>query len=241
MDRTKEYIRQAQQGSQEAKEILIQENAGLIWNIVKRFYGRGYDPDDLYQIGAIGLLKCIAHFDFSYDVKFSTYAVPMILGEIRRFCRDDGMLKVSRSLKTLAAQAAQVRERMTKDLQRDVTLQELADALGVTLEELMPALEATKDVESLSAAVYEGESGKRTELEERLGKAEEEEIVDRLFVKEVLNTLPQRERQILMMRYFGDFTQSQIAARLGISQVQVSRIEKRVLLQIREKFGRSER
>ena len=237
MDRTREFIRQAQEGNQEAKEILLQENTGLIWNIVKRFYGRGYDPEDLYQIGAIGLLKCIDNFVFTYDVKFSTYAVPMIMGEIRRFCRDDGMLKVSRTLKTLAAQAAQMREKMTKDLGRDITLQELADGLGITLEELLPALEATKDVESLSASLFEGENGKKTELEDRLGKGEEEQIVDRLFLEEALNTLPQRERQILMLRYFGDLTQSQIAARLGISQVQVSRIEKRVLSQMREKYG----
>ena len=238
MDRTREYIRQAQEGNQEA---LLQENTGLIWSIVKRFYGRGYDPEDLYQIGAIGLLKCIDNFDFSYDVKFSTYAVPMIMGEIRRFCRDDGMLKVSRTLKTLAAQAGQMREKMTKNLGRDITLQELANGLGIALEELLPALEATKDVESLSASLFEGENGKKTELEERLGKAEEEEIVDRLFLEEALNTLPHRERQILMLRYFGDLTQSQIAKRLGISQVQVSRIEKRVLSQMREKYGNQRR
>lgn len=159
------------------------------------------------------------------------------MGEIRRFCRDDGMLKVSRTLKTLAAQAAQMREKMTKDLGRDITLQELADGLGIALEELLPALEATKDVESLSTSLFEGENGKKTELEDRLGKREEEEIVNRLFLEEALNTLPQRERQILMLRYFGDLTQSQIAARLGISQVQVSRIEKRVLSQMREKYG----
>lgn len=237
MERTREYIRQAQQGSQKAKEILLRENTGLIWNIVKRFYGRGYDPEDLYQIGAIGLLKCIDNFDFTYDVKFSTYAVPMIMGEIRRFCRDDGMLKVSRTLKTLAVQAAQLQEKMIKDLGRDITLQELSDGLGITLEELIPALEAAKDVQSLSAAVFEGENGKKMGLEDRLGKTEEEEIVDRLFLEEVLKTLPKRERQILMMRYFGELTQTQIAIRLGISQVQVSRIEKRVLQQIREKFG----
>ena len=161
----------------------------------------------------------------------------MIMGEIRRFCRDDGMLKVSRTLKTLAAQAAQMREKMTKDLGRDITLQELADGLGIALEELLPALEATKDVESLSASLFEGENGKKTELEDRLGKGEEEQIVDRLFLEEALNKLPQRERQILMLRYFGDLTQSQIAVRLGISQVQVSRIEKRVLSQMREKYG----
>ena len=241
MDRTREYIRQAQEGNQEAKEMLLQENTGLIWSIVKRFYGRGYDPEDLYQIGAIGLLKCIDNFDSSYDVKFSTYAVPMIMGEIRRFCRDDGMLKVSRTLKTLAAQAGQMREKMTKNLGRDITLQELANGLGIALEELLPALEATKDVESLSASLFEGETGKKTELEERLGKAEEEEIVDRLFLEEALNTLPHRERQILMLRYFGDLTQSQIAKRLGISQVQVSRIEKRVLSQMREKYGNQRR
>ena len=167
--------------------------------------------------------------------------MPMIMGEIRRFCRDDGMLKVSRTLKTLAAQAGQMREKMTKDLGRDITLQELANGLGIALEELLPALEATKDVESLSASLFEGENGKKTELEERLGKAEEEEIVDRLFLEEALNTLPHRERQILMLRYFGDLTQSQIAKRLGISQVQVSRIEKRVLSQMREKYGNQRR
>lgn len=163
------------------------------------------------------------------------------MGEIRRFCRDDGMLKVSRTLKTLAAQAGQMREKMTKDLGRDITLQELANGLGIALEELLPALEATKDVESLSASLFEGKNGKKTELKDRLGKAEEEEIVDRLFLEEALNTLPHRERQILMLRYFGDLTQSQIAKRLGISQVQVSRIEKRVLSQMREKYGSQRR
>ena len=234
-------IEMAHEGDKEARDRLVTENMGLIWSIVRRFTGRGYDPEDLYQIGAIGLLKCIDNFDFSYDVKFSTYAVPMIMGEIRRFCRDDGMLKVSRTLKTLAAQAGQMREKMTKNLGRDITLQELANGLGIALEELLPALEATKDVESLSASLFEGENGKKTELEERLGKAEEEEIVDRLFLEEALNTLPHRERQILMLRYFGDLTQSQIAKRLGISQVQVSRIEKRVLSQMREKYGNQRR
>ena len=236
MEHTRELIRLAQQGDQEAKQALITENAGLIWSIVKRFSNRGYDMDDLYQIGAIGLLKCIEKFDFSYDVKLSTYAVPMMIGEIKRFFRDDGMLKVSRAWKELSARAARMQEEQMQAGAKEMTVGELAQALAVTTEELVQALEAGREIESLSADRYEDQNGKGVELGERLGKAEEEEIVNRLFLQEALETLPPRERQIITLRYFADQTQTEIAQRLGISQVQVSRIEKKVLEQIRRKF-----
>ncbi len=236
MEHTRELIRLAQQGDQEAKQALITENAGLIWSIVKRFSNRGYDMDDLYQIGAIGLLKCIEKFDFSYDVKLSTYAVPMMIGEIKRFFRDDGMLKVSRAWKELSARAARMQEEQMQAGAKEMTVGELAQALAVTTEELVQALEAGREIESLSAVRYEDQNGKGMELGERLGKAEEEEIVNRLFLQEALETLPPRERQIITLRYFADQTQTEIAQRLGISQVQVSRIEKKVLEQIRRKF-----
>ena len=173
MEHTRELIRLAQQGDQEAKQALITENAGLIWSIVKRFSNRGYDMDDLYQIGAIGLLKCIEKFDFSYDVKLSTYAVPMMIGEIKRFFRDDGMLKVSRAWKELSARAARMQEEQMQAGAKEMTVGELAQALAVTTEELVQALEAGREIESLSAVRYEDQNGKGVELGERLGKAEE--------------------------------------------------------------------
>ena len=153
MERTEALIRRAKAGDREAKEILISENSGLIWSVVRRFQGRGTEMEDLFQIGSIGLLKCIEKFDFSYDVKFSTYAVPMIIGEIRRFLRDDGVIKVSRSLKELAMKAKRMQEQLQQESNREITMQELADALGVTLEELIPALEAKREVESLNAPI----------------------------------------------------------------------------------------
>ncbi len=236
MDRTKALILQAQQGNQQAKSVLLEENSGLIWSIVRRFSNKGHDLEDIYQIGAIGLLKCIEKFDFSYDVKFSTYAVPMILGEIRRFFRDDGMLKVSRPLKEIAIKANQCKEQMTKEKGREITIQELAEALHMTIEELIPALESTKEVESLSEVLYTNENGNNITLSDTLGVCEEETIVDRLLLQEMLNTLSAKERQIIYLHYFGDKTQTEIAKQLHISQVQVSRIEKKVLAQMKTKL-----
>lgn len=233
MDRTKALILQAQQGNQQAKSVLLEENSGLIWSIVRRFPTKGYDLEDIYQIGAIGLLKCIDKFDFRYDVKFSTYAVPMILGEIRRFFRDDGMVKVSRPLKEIAIKANQCKERLIKEHGREITVQELADALQMPIEELIPALEASKEVESLSEVLYANENGSGITLSDTLGVCEEETIVNRLFLQEMLNTLSAKERQIICLRYFADQTQTEIAKQLHISQVQVSRIEKKVLAQMK--------
>ncbi len=237
MERIYELIQKAQKGDKEAKEIILKENSGLIWSIVKKFKGRGYDFDDLYQIGSMGLLKCIDKFDMKYEVKFSTYAVPMIMGEIKRFLRDDGLIKVSRPLKEIAVKAKYIREEMTQKNGSEPTISELAAALGTAPEELMMALESTRDTESIFQTVYQ-QNGSSVYLLDKLYPESEdsEKIIDIISLKEILNTLDTKERHIIIMRYFKDKTQSEIAKEMGISQVQVSRIEKRVLKNIREKF-----
>ena len=222
MEQTYEWIRLAQAGDAAAKDNLLQENSGLIWSVVGRFRGRG-EPEDLYQIGAIGLLKCIEKFDFSYDVKFSTYAVPMILGEIKRFLRDDGTVKVSRSLKELAWRAKRLQEAAMQEESRELSLQELAERLEVEKEELVLALESTKDVESLYASV-DGNEGTLQLIDKLTDNTENEKVMEHLDAK---------QRQIIILRYFQDRTQADVARCIGISQVQVSRIEKRVLSELR--------
>ena len=233
LDRTKELIQRAQQGDDFAKATLIEENAGLIWSVVKRFSTRGQEVEDIFQIGTIGLLKCIEKFDFTYDVQFSTYAVPMILGEIRRFFRDNGMIKVSRSLKELYLRALRMQEQLQSSQTQEVSIAQLAQALEVPVEELIEAMEAGRSVESLSQSVYQNGEGNEITVEEQLGIEEEDLIVNRIFLQDALKTLAPRERQIISLRYFSDKTQTEIAKKLGISQVQVSRIEKRVLKQLR--------
>ena len=213
------------------KDNLLQENSGLIWSVVGRFRGRG-EPEDLYQIGAIGLLKCIEKFDFSYDVKFSTYAVPMILGEIKRFLRDDGTVKVSRSLKELAWRAKRLQEAAMQEESRELSLQELAERLEVEKEELVLALESTKDVESLYASV-DGNEGTLQLIDKLTDNTENEKVMERLSLMEALEHLDAKQRQIIILRYFQDRTQADVARCIGISQVQVSRIEKRVLSELR--------
>ncbi len=238
MDHTKELIKQAQEGNEEAKELIIKENSGLIWSIVRKFMGRGYDMEDLYQIGAIGLLKCIEKFDLSFEVKFSTYAVPMIMGEIKRFLRDDGLIKVSRPLKEIAMKAKYLQESLRHKNGCDPTITEMAEELGVAPEELVMAMDAGREVESIYQTVYQGDSSP-VYLIDKLGQKEDngDNVVDIITLKEILGKLKPKERQIIMMRYFDDKTQSEIARVIGISQVQVSRIEKKVLCDIREKFG----
>lgn len=238
MDRTKELIKLAQQGDEYAKESIIKENSGLIWSIVRKFMSRGYDLEDLYQIGSIGLLKCIEKFDLSYDVKFSTYAVPMIIGEIKRFLRDDGMIKISRPLKEIAMKAKYMQEAMRHKNGCEPTVMELSKALEISAEDLVLAMEAGRDVESIYSTVYQGD-GSPVYLIDKLEQKEgnDDNIVDIITLKDILGRLKPKERQIIMMRYFDDKTQSEIAKVVGISQVQVSRIEKRVLSAIREKFG----
>ena len=223
MEHTFTLIQKAQQGDQEAKDILLRENSGLIWSVVRRFKGRGAEQEDLYQIGAIGLLKCIEKFDFAFDVKFSTYAVPMVMGEIRRFLRDDGAVKVSRSLK----------EKAMLEENREMTMQELAEALEVEPEEVVLALEAGREVESLYAAAGGGEEAPLRLIDKLSDTTENEKMLDRLSLKEAMGTLEEKERQIILMRYFQDRTQADVAKEIGISQVQVSRIEKKTLLRMR--------
>lgn len=233
MERIYELIRRAQAGDSAAKDEILQENAGLIWSVVRRFQGRA-EQEDLYQIGAIGLLKCIDKFDFSFDVRFSTYAVPMIMGEIKRFLRDDGAVKVSRGLKELAFRAKKMQDKAMAEENREMSLQELATALDVEKEELVLAMEAGREVESLYAAAG-GQSDTPLQLIDKLSDGTEaEKMMERLSLMEALEHLDAKERQIITLRYFQDKTQTDVAKRIGISQVQVSRIEKRVLQQMRQ-------
>lgn len=237
MDHTIALIQRSHNGDEEARAQLVEENTGLVWCIVKRFYNRGAEAEDLFQIGSIGLLKAIDKFDLSYDVKFSTYAVPMISGEIKRFLRDDGMIKVSRSLKELAHRAYSCEAVMREKLGRDPTVTELAEELGVETEELTMALEASGDIESLHKPIYQKE-GQEIRLMDKLPQKEEgeEKILDHMLLKQLLSYLDKEERQLIYLRYFADQTQSQVGKQMGISQVQVSRMEKKILKNLREQL-----
>lgn len=237
MDETIKLIKKAHAGDKKARDTLVMENVGLVWSIVRRFGNRGYELEDLFQIGSIGLLKAIDKFDFSYDVKFSTYAVPMITGEIKRFMRDDGMIKVSRSIKELGMRVRNARESMTYELGREPVIEEIAVYLGVTREEVAASMEAGAEVESLYKIVNKNEDNNLC-LMDRLEDEEnhQEELVNRLILKELLMQLKEQDREIIMRRYFDNQTQSRIAQDLNISQVQVSRLEKRILKQMREKI-----
>ena len=230
MDHTIALIKKSHDGDKEAREQLVEENVGLVWCVVKRFYGRGTDAEDLFQIGSIGLLKAIDKFDLSYDVKFSTYAVPMISGEIKRFLRDDGMIKVSRSLKELAYKSVQAREKLTDRLGREPSLEELAEETGAEKEEIVQAMEAGGEVESLYRPIHQKE-GSEIRLLDRIEERErrEEKILDTMVLKQLLETLDAQERQLIYLRYFADRTQSDVGKIMGISQVQVSRMEKKIL------------
>lgn len=239
MDHTIALIKKSHEGDKSAKEQLVEENVGLVWCVVKRFYGRGVETEDLFQIGSIGLLKAIDKFELSYDVKFSTYAVPMIVGEIKRFLRDDGMIKVSRSLKEIAGKAYRASENLEKKMGREATTSEIAEEIGVSEEELVMAMESGAQVESLQQIVYHGDNSDIS-LMDRVEEEENrsEKIIDKLFLAEILRNLEKEDRELLYKRYFQDKTQSVIADEMGISQVQVSRLEKRILKKIRDKYLR---
>ena len=227
MDHTIALIQKSHEGDKAAREQLVEENVGLIWCVVKRFYGRGLENEDLFQIGSIGLLKAIDKFDLSYDVKFSTYAVPMISGEIKRFLRDDGMIKVSRTLKELSYKIFQTREKLLDLLGREPTIEELAEKMQIDKEEIVEALEAGSEVESIYKPIHQKE-GNEIRLMDKLEEKEhrEEKILDHMLLQQLLGTLEKEERTLIYMRYFQDKTQSQVGKELGISQVQVSRMEK---------------
>lgn len=238
MDPTIELIKRAKDGDHEARDQVASENLGLVWSVARRFAGRGYDLEDLYQIGCIGLLKCIDKFEVSYDVKFSTYAVPMIMGEIKRFLRDDGLLKVSRSLKETAYKVYMAREQITNEKGIEPSLEELASALEIDKEDIVLALEANSEVESIYKTIYQND-GNSIYLIDKLESREDESqrAVNQIALDEVMAELNEQERTIIHMRYYEDKTQTEIAGLIGISQVQVSRIEKRVLLKMREQMN----
>ena len=228
----------AKAGDRQAQATLVEKNVGLVWSIVKRFQNRGYEIDDLYQIGSIGLIKAINKFDASYDVKFSTYAVPMIIGEIKRFIRDDGIIKVSRSLKEIASKARITKEIVSKELGREPSVNEIAERINVSTEELVLALEAGCSPESLYSTVGEGDNSPIL-LIDRINadnNSSEVDLIDKIAIRQILDSLDTRERQIIILRYFKEKTQVQIAKLLGISQVQVSRIEKKILKDIKHKM-----
>lgn len=235
---TMEYIKRAHLGDKDARDLLVTENMGLIWSIVRKFSNRGYELEDLFQIGSIGLMKAIDKFDLEMDVKFSTYAVPMIAGEIRRFLRDDGMIKVSRPLKELAMKAGMARERLEYSLGREPTIEEIAREVGASREEVAASIEAGAEVESIYRPLNsEDESGGYL-LDKLSGSSlENERLLNRIVLTEVLKGLKPQEQQIIIARYFENKTQTVIANDLGISQVQVSRLEKRILKELREKLN----
>ena len=237
MDRTTTLIEKSHQGDEEARAELVQENAGLVWCVVKRFLHRGAEAEDLFQIGNIGLLKAIDKFDLAYEVKFSTYAVPMISGEIKRFLRDDGMIKVSRSLKELAYKSCACRERLQEAWGREPTITEIASELKVETEELLMAMDASSEIESLHKPIYQKE-GQELRLMDKLPEQEEQEdrILDHMLLQELLTYLDKEERRLIYLRYFANQTQSQVGKELGISQVQVSRMEKKILKNLRERI-----
>ena len=237
MDRTTTLIEKSHQGDEEARAQLVQENAGLVWCVVKRFLHRGAEAEDLFQIGNIGLLKAIDKFDLSYEVKFSTYAVPMISGEIKRFLRDDGMIKVSRSLKELAYKSCACRERLQEAWGREPTITEIASELKVETEELLMAMDASSEIESLHKPIYQKE-GQELRLMDKLPEQEEQEdrILDHMLLQELLTYLDKEERRLIYLRYFANQTQSQVGKELGISQVQGSRMEKKILKNLRERI-----
>lgn len=235
MDHTLALIGRIHQGDKEARDTLFSENMGLVYSVARRFLGRGVEMEDLFQIGSIGLLKAVDNFNPEFDVKFSTYAVPMIIGEIKRFLRDDGMLKVSRSIKENRYKIYKVREEMEKRLGREPDMQELSAAIDMPVEELAMTMESAAEVESIYRTVYQGD-GADLQLVDRLPENEDchEKLLNRIWVEEILEKLEGKERQLIGLRYFQDMTQTEVAKRMGVSQVQVSRMEKRILKKMRE-------
>lgn len=226
-----ELIVRSQQGDRQAGEQLVVDNAGLIWSVARRYFGRGVEPDDLYQLGCVGFLKAVAGFDTEYGTQFSTYAVPKIAGEIRRFLRDDGAVKVSRSLKERAATVKMARQRLTGELGREPTLSEIADEVGFTVEEIAMAETATSAAESIQRET--GEDGFTLEAVLTDGN-QEEQLIERIAIREAIDKLPERERMVVLLRFFRGLTQEKTAAIVGVSQVQVSRIEKKALGLLRQ-------
>ena len=230
---TPALLEEARRGDNEACARLIEENGGLIWSIVRRYYGRGVEPEDLYQLGCLGFVKAVRGFDPAFGCQFSTYAVPKIAGEIRRYLRDDGAVKVSRGVKERAAAIRQARDRLSHTLGREPTLSELSAETGLEAEDIAAAEEANLPVASLQMEA--GEDG--FTMESMLGTdGMEEGVVERLALRGAIDALPERERQVIFLRYYKNLTQDKTAKVLGVSQVQISRIERKAMEHLRKEL-----
>ena len=238
-ERTMELIPLAKGGDVDAMEELVRCNMALVRSIVKKYVNRGVEYDDLYQIGSMGLVKAVKNFDPAYNVRFSTYAVPMIAGEIKRYLRDDGMIKVSRSLKELAGKAAAAQVELSSRLGRDPGIQELAEYMGENPEDISMAMDASRPHISIYEPVY-GDEGDALVMDKLTGSSDgDDDALDRIMLQQLMSILEPREQKIIMLRYFRDKTQSEIAASMGISQVQVSRLESRIMKKLRERAAES--
>ena len=244
MNHTKELILRAHEWDKEARDRLVMENMGLVYSVSRRFIGRGCELEDINQIGTIGLIKAIDKFDDSFDVRFSTYAVPMIAGEIKRFLRDDGMLKVSRSIKENGYRIKRASDELVSKNGREATVEELAAATELSVEDVVMALDAGTDVESIYRTVYQGD-GSEIFLVDKITSADnvsssegslpqQEKMLDMIMLRQLLEELDETERKLISLRYFKEMTQSAVANELGISQVQVSRLEKKILQKLRK-------
>ncbi|MBU0905263.1 MAG: SigF/SigG family RNA polymerase sporulation sigma factor [Planococcaceae bacterium] len=231
-EKMRELIYASQQGDKLARQTMVEGNTRLVWSIVQRFASRGADLEDLFQIGCIGLMKSVDKFDLSYEVKFSTYAVPMIIGEIQRFLRDDGMVKVSRSIRELSFKIRHATDDFIRQHERQPTLTELAEKLEVTMDEIVLASDALRDPASLHEQLFESEGDALT-LMDQVRDERSERSFDHIPLRDIISKLGKREQMIIYLRYYLDCTQSDIAERLGISQVQVSRLEKKILTQLK--------
>lgn len=243
MDDTKELILRAHNGDKAARDKLVLENIGLVYSVSRRFAGRGYELEDINQIGTIGLIKAIDKFDDSFDVRFSTYAVPMIAGEIKRFLRDDGMLKVSRSLKENGYRIKKASDKLVSQNGREATIEELAAATELSVEDVVMALEANTDVESIYRTIYQNDGNEVYLVDKLSGSSGDtvkdefagahEQLLNSILLEQLLAELDELEGKLIMLRYFKEMTQTQVADKLGISQVQVSRLEKKILRKLR--------
>lgn len=230
------YIKLAQNNNEEAMELLIKNNSGLIWNIVKRFIGRGYETDDLYQIGCIGLIKAIKRFDVNLEVQLSTYAVPYIMGEIKRFLRDDGIIKVSRQTKELAIKIKQIQNEYMNKIGEEISITKISEILKVSKEEIAAAIESNNTVDSIYNV--EGQDSDERTLIDKIKDEKDEynHLVNKITLDEIINNLEEKEKKVVILRFYKEQTQAQVGKILGITQVQVSRIEKKVLEKMKLKL-----
>lgn len=236
-------IRKAQNGDEVALEKLIKDNNGLIWSIVKRFYGRGHQPEDLYQVASLGFIKSIKRFNSDFDVRLSTYAVPYMIGEIKRYIRDDGPVKVSRNIKELGIKIRELQKETMNKNGKEMKIKEIAKELNVNIDDVILAMEATNSVESIEESKHiNNRDGRSINLLETLstGKDEEEIITNKLAISQLIKELKERDKKLILLRYYKEKTQAQVARILGVSQVQVSRIEKKILENMRGKLKMSQ-